>query len=174
VGSFLGLQFYSIHLPVCRCSRTMYFFFLNHNCFVVQLAIRHGDLLRASFIVENSFCYPVFFVIPDEFANCPFYLNEELICNFDGDCIESADHFQQDSHFFKTILILSIHEHGRSFHLLRFTLISFFRDLKFLSYRSFTSLVRVTPRYFILFVTIVKGVHPVYLLCRERPLICLS
>ena len=30
------------------------------------------------------------------------------------------------------------------------SLISFFRDLKFLSYRSFTSLLRVTPRYFIL------------------------
>jgi hypothetical protein len=30
--------------------------------------------------------------------------------------------------------------------------------LKFLSYRSFTSLVRVMPRYFILFVTIEKGV----------------
>ena len=57
-----------------------------------------------------------------------------------------------------TILILPIHEHLRSFHLVRTSLISFFRDLKFLSYRSFTSLVRVTPRYFILFVTIVKGV----------------
>jgi hypothetical protein len=42
------------------------------------------------------------------------------------------------------ILILPIHEHGRSFHLLR-TLISFFRDLKFLSYRSFTCSVRDTP-----------------------------
>ena len=57
-----------------------------------------------------------------------------------------------------TILILPIHEHGKSFHLLRSSLISFFRDLKFLSYRSFTYLVRVTPRYFILFVTIEKGV----------------
>jgi hypothetical protein len=37
------------------------------------------------------------------------------------------------------MLILPIHEHGRSFHLLRSSLISFFRDLKFLSYRSFTS-----------------------------------
>jgi hypothetical protein len=37
-------------------------------------------------------------------------------------------------------------------------MISFFRDLKFLSYRSFTSLVRVTPRNFILFVNIVKVV----------------
>jgi hypothetical protein len=57
-----------------------------------------------------------------------------------------------------TILILPIHEHRRSFHLLRFSSISFFRDLKFLSCKSFTSLVRVTPRYSRLFVTIVKGV----------------
>ena len=35
---------------------------------------------------------------------------------------------------------------------------SFFGDLKLLSYRSFTCLVRVTPRYFTLFVAIVKGV----------------
>ena len=48
-----------------------------------------------------------------------------------------------------TILILPIHEHGRSFHLLRSSPISFFRDLKFLSYRSFTCLVRVTPRHII-------------------------
>jgi hypothetical protein len=33
-----------------------------------------------------------------------------------------------------TTLILPIHEYGRSFHLLRSLLISFFRDLKFLSY----------------------------------------
>ena len=50
---------------------------------------------------------------------------------------------------------MSINE---SFFLLRCSLISFFRDLKFLSYRSVTSLVRDTSRYYILFVTIVKGV----------------
>uniref|UniRef100_A0A8C6MPX6 HMG box domain-containing protein n=1 Tax=Mus spicilegus TaxID=10103 RepID=A0A8C6MPX6_MUSSI len=55
------------------------------------------------------------------------------------------------------MLILPIHEHGRPFHFLSSSLISFFRDLKFLSHRSFTSLVRVRPRYFILFVTIEKG-----------------
>jgi len=50
-----------------------------------------------------------------------------------------------------TILNLIIHEHGRSS-------IYFFRDLKFLSYRSSTSLVRVTPKFFLLlFVTIVKN-----------------
>jgi hypothetical protein len=42
------------------------------NCSVVQLEVRHGDSPRGSFIVENSFCYPRFFVIPDEFANWPF------------------------------------------------------------------------------------------------------
>jgi hypothetical protein len=55
-----------------------------------------------------------------------------------------------------TILILQIHKHGRSFHPLR-SLMSFFRDLKLLSYRSFICLVRVTPSYFIC-VAIGKGV----------------
>jgi hypothetical protein len=57
-----------------------------------------------------------------------------------------------------TILILPIQEHERSFNLLRASSTSVFRDLKFLSYRSYTCLVRVTPRYFILFVSIVKCV----------------
>ena len=55
-----------------------------------------------------------------------------------------------------TMLILSIHEHGRSFHLPRF-LITFFRDLYFLLHRSFTCLVRVTPRYCILFCGYCEG-----------------
>ena len=38
------------------------------------------------------------------------------------------------------------------------SLISFIGNLKFLSYRSFTFLVRVTPRYFLLCVSVVKGV----------------
>jgi len=56
-----------------------------------------------------------------------------------------------------TILILPIHAHGRSFHLLRSS-ITFFRGLKFSSYWSFTCLVRVTPRYFMLFGIIMKVV----------------
>jgi hypothetical protein len=72
----------------------------NHNCSVIQLEVRDGDSTRSTSIVENSFCYPKFFVIPDEFENCPFYLGEELSWNFDGDCIESVDCFWQDSHFY--------------------------------------------------------------------------
>jgi hypothetical protein len=56
-----------------------------------------------------------------------------------------------------TMLILQIHDPERSFHLLIYSSISFFMDLKFLSYKFLTCLVRVTPGYFILFVAIVKG-----------------
>jgi hypothetical protein len=51
---------------------------------------------------------------------------------------------------------------GRSFHLLRSS-VSFLRDLEFLSYRSFTCLVGVRSRYFILFVAIVKVVVSYFL-----------
>ena len=54
------------------------------------------------------------------------------------------------------MLILPSHEHGRSFRFLVSSSISFFKDLKFLSYKSSTCLVTATPRYFMLFVTIVK------------------
>ena len=53
------------------------------------------------------------------------------------------------------VWILPIQEHGRSFHFLEFSSISFFKEL--MSNRSFTSLVSVASRYFTLFVTIVKG-----------------
>jgi hypothetical protein len=36
-----------------------------HNCSAIQLEVRNGESLRSSFIVENNFCYPGFFVIPD-------------------------------------------------------------------------------------------------------------
>jgi hypothetical protein len=39
-----------------------------HCCFIIQLEVR-DDSTRSSFIVENSFCYPGCFVIPNEF--CP-------------------------------------------------------------------------------------------------------
>ena len=56
-----------------------------------------------------------------------------------------------------TMLILPTQEHGPPFHFLVSSSISFFKDLKFLSYSSSTCLVKVTPRYFILFMAIVKG-----------------
>ena len=55
------------------------------------------------------------------------------------------------------MLTLPIQQHGRSFHFLVSSLISFFKVSKFLLYRSFTFLVNVTPRYFMLLLDIVKG-----------------
>ena len=60
--------------------------------------------------------------------------------------------------FIFTVLILLIHKHGRSFHLVRSPSISFFRNLNLLSCRSLTCLVRVTPNYYVLFVIVVMGV----------------
>jgi len=57
---------------------------------------------------------------------------------------------------FSIMLILVIHEYGRSFYLLRFS-ICFFQDLKLLSYKTSTCLVRVSTKYCILLETIVKG-----------------
>ena len=33
-----------------------------HHCYIIQLEIRDGDSPRSSFIVENCFCSPSFFV----------------------------------------------------------------------------------------------------------------
>ena len=43
-------------------------------------------------------CFCFCFVIPNEFETCSN--SEELSWNFDGDCIESVDCFQQDGHFY--------------------------------------------------------------------------
>ena len=56
-----------------------------------------------------------------------------------------------------TILILPIQEHGISLHLLVSSLISFISVLRFSAYRSFVSLGRFIPRYFILCVAMVNG-----------------
>ena len=55
------------------------------------------------------------------------------------------------------MLILPIWEHKRSFHFLITSSVSLFKDLQLLLNRSFTCLVSVTPRYFMLFVAIVKS-----------------
>ena len=57
-----------------------------------------------------------------------------------------------------TIIILTIHERGVSFQLFVSSSISFIIVLQFYEYRSFTSLFRFIPKYFILFDEIVSGI----------------
>lgn len=52
------------------------------------------------------------------------------------------------------MLILVICGYGRSLHFLIYSSISFIKELKFISYQSFTCLIWVTPRYF--FITFEK------------------
>ncbi|EGW09540.1 hypothetical protein I79_006140 [Cricetulus griseus] len=88
-----------------------------------------GDASRSSFIVQACFGYPGSFVSPCEIENCSFKVCEKMCWDFDGDCIESVLLFGKIAIF--TMLILPIQEHGRSFHFLVCSLISFFRNSKF-------------------------------------------
>ena len=56
------------------------------------------------------------------------------------------------------IMTLPIHEHGMSFRLFVSSLISFISVLKFSEYRSFVSLGRLIPKYFILFDVMVNEI----------------
>jgi hypothetical protein len=64
VFNYMPLTYLSVIVPVP--------FSFYQNCSVAWLNVRYGDSTRGFFIVENSFCYPRFFIIPDEFSNCPF------------------------------------------------------------------------------------------------------
>ena len=57
IGLVLGLWFESIDQPVCFCTNTMQLLSL-----AVHLEVRHSDSSRCSFIVQDCFVYPVFFV----------------------------------------------------------------------------------------------------------------
>jgi hypothetical protein len=53
---------------------------------IVQFKVRSSDSTRSSFIVENSFCYPRFFVTSDEFEDTAIpllgiYPEDFPICN---------------------------------------------------------------------------------------------
>jgi hypothetical protein len=80
-----------------------------------------------AFIVENYFRYSGLFAFLDEFDDYSFHVFEELCWNFDGDCIKNC----RMAIF--TMLILPIHEHGRSLHFLGSS-ISFLRDENILTF----------------------------------------
>ena len=64
VFNSIPLVYFYVAIPV-PCS-------FYHNSSLVLFYVRHGDSTRDSSILEKRFCYPKFFVIPDEFADCPF------------------------------------------------------------------------------------------------------
>jgi hypothetical protein len=68
VGLFLGLQFYSIDLPVCLCTNTMWFLIT----IALQYSLRSGmviplEVLLLLRIVSAILFFVVVVVIPNEF-----------------------------------------------------------------------------------------------------------
>ena len=127
-----------------------------YDSYVVEFEVRYYDASRSSFIVHDCFDY---------FGFLFYHMKLNIVLsrsvkNFAGHCIESVVCFCKIAIF--TMLILPTKEHGKWFHFLVFSSIYFFKDLKFLSFWSFISLVRVSSRYFVLFVSIVK--RDVYLI----------
>ena len=124
-----------------------------HNCSVALHVVRDTDSNRILFLVENSLSYPLFYSRIIWELLFLTLLRTEL--GFWWGLHESIDCFRPDVHFYY-IDPASPWERDWHFHLLRFSSISFFRDLMILSKRYFIYLVRVTPNYFMLLVTILK------------------
>jgi hypothetical protein len=125
-----------------------------HYFSVVQLEVRDGASSGSPFIVQDHFRYPGFFVILYAVENCCFKVYKNCIGILMGMALNLSIAFGKMGVF--TMTIIPFYEQGRSFHLQISSLILFFGDLKVLSYRSFVCLLRVTPRYFILFMAIYK------------------
>ena len=115
------------------------FFFFNYYS-VVQLEIKYYDSSRLPFILQDPVA-----ILGFRFFHMKMRISlSKSVNNFVGILMGislTVDLFGKMAIF--TMLILLIYEQGRSFHLLIYSSVSFFRDLKFLSYRSFTCLVRV-------------------------------
>ena len=116
----------------------------------MELHVRDGDASRSSFIIQYCLGYPEFFVCLFVFL----YEVEYCVRILMGIALNLSMTFGRIAIF--TMLIPPIQEHRRSFHFLVSSSISFIKDLNFLSNRSFTSFISVTPRYFVLCVAIVK------------------
>ena len=75
-GSWIPFH-WSTFLSLCQYHAGFFFVFVfvfyYYNCSVIQVEVRKGGSTRISFIVENSFHYPSFFVIPKEFSICSFF-----------------------------------------------------------------------------------------------------
>ena len=154
IGMWIYFRFFNSSPLICLSLYQSCGF--NYYCSVVHLEVRDGDSTRRSFIVENSFHYPgiLLFQWSWELLFLSLWRIElevwwglQWICRL---LLVRCPFFSMS--------VVPIHECQRDFHLLMSSSVSFSRDLKFLSYRSFPCLLRVTPRYFISFMITVKGV----------------
>ena len=76
------LVFLSVFMPVPGC--------FQYYSSVVEFEVRDCDAFRNSFIVQDCFSYPGFFIFPYEVEYHSFEIFEEFCWDFDGHCIESV------------------------------------------------------------------------------------
>lgn len=146
------------HWPTCLFLCQCHEGFITNVLYFSLKAGTDGDFSRSSFIIQDYLSYPGSFLF--------FHVKLRLALSMSvRDGVGVLTHWICRLHFGKmaifTMLILLVHEHGRSFHLMIFP--SFIlQRFEVLVLQIFHCLVRVTQRYFILPVAIVKGV--VYLI----------
>ena len=75
----------SVFIPIPSC-----FYYCSP---VIELDVRDGNASGSSFIIQDCFGYPGFFVFPYKVDYCSLKFYEELCWDFDEDCIESIDCF---------------------------------------------------------------------------------
>lgn len=104
---------------------------------------------------QNYFGCPGSFVVPHKFKIVWTISAQNAMGNINKGCIESVDHFW----WYR--LLNSVNSSSpwaqKSFHLFVFSSISFIDVLQFSEYSFFTSLVKFTPKYFILLGAIING-----------------
>ena len=125
---------------------------------VIQFDTRYCDPSCFILLSQNCCSYSGSFMVPYKFLNCLFISVKYVM----GTLIWIALNLSiaLGSMTILMMLFLPIHEHGTCFHLFVSSLISFFSVVWFSEYRSFTSLVRFIPRYFVFLVAISNGIFP--------------
>ena len=80
----------SIDQPVCFIPIPCSFYYYSS---IVEFEVRDGATIRSSFIVQDCFSYPGYFVSSYGSDYCSFDVCVYLCWDFDGDCIEPVDCF---------------------------------------------------------------------------------
>lgn len=107
--------------------------FYYYYSYVIHLNIRN-DELSSSFIIQGLFSYPG---IGNFIWNWDWHVNtcEDYVAILRGVALNLCFAFKRKANF--NMPILPIHEHGRDFQFMIYYSISFSKDLKFLSHKSF-------------------------------------
>ena len=122
----------------------------------LQYGLQSGILIAAAlFFLRLIWLFGVF-IFPYKLKNFFSSSVKNAICNL----IEIALNVQValGSIIIQTTLILPIHKQSICFHLFVLSLIYFINVLQLSAYRSFFSLGKFIPKYFILFIVMVNGI----------------